>query len=145
MESKGLVFRIFGESPTIKIVNFLLSYPKNEFTITEIIKELGMSKTTFYKYFDNLLDMEMIIVNTEHTKPKLHKINLNNPLVHSIRNTIDFVSERISDKEVLKLKIKPVEFKIMKLEHLQNRIAYLKRLERQTRTEIKKLEKPLEI
>ncbi|MFQ5496739.1 MAG: hypothetical protein ACE5DU_02505 [Nitrosopumilus sp.] len=104
-----------------------------------------MSKTTFYKYFDDLLDMEIVNVNPEHTKPKLYSINLENPLVHSIRNTIDFVSERISDKESLKLKVKPIEFKIMQLEHLQNRIMHLKKLERQTKTEIKKLEDPIKV
>lgn len=144
-QPEKLVFRIFGKSPTIKIIDFLLSFPKNEFTSTEIIEDLGMSKTTFYKYFDNLLDMGMVIINPDSTRPKLHSINLENPLVHSIRNTIDFVSERIADKESLKLKVKPVEFKTMQLKHVQNRIMYLKKLERRTKTEIRKLETPIEI
>ena len=48
----NLIFKIYGNSPNIKMLNFLLSFPKNEFAVSDIIEELGMSKTTFYKYFD---------------------------------------------------------------------------------------------
>lgn len=143
--SERLVFRIYGKSPTIKIVDFLLSFPKNEFTTMEIIDDLGMSKTTFYKYFGDLLDMGMVNINPNSVKPKLYSINLENPLIHNIRNTIDFVSERIADKESLKLKIKPIEVKTIQLKQLETRITYLKRLQRRTKTEITKLESPIEV
>ena len=144
MQQANLVFRIYGKSPTIKIVNFLLGFPKNEFTSTEIIDDLGMSKTTFYKYFVDLVDIGMINVNPKSTKPKLYSINLESPVIQNIRRNIDFVSEKIADKELLKLNIKPIEIKIIKLEQLDSRIHYLRKLQRQTKTEIKRLENHIE-
>ena len=141
----SLLFKIYGNSPNIKILNFLLSFPKNEFTVSDIIEELGMSKTTFYKYFDELINIGMIKVNPETTKPKLYSINIDSPIVQNMRKNIDFVSEKIADKESMKLKIKPIELKSIELEGIQERILYLQRLQRQTKSEIKKLEEPIKI
>jgi len=143
-QQERLVFKIYGKSPTIKMVNFLLGFPKNEFTSTEIIDDLGMSKTTFYKYFVDLVDIGMVNVNPESTKPKLYSINLDSPIIQNMRRNIDFVSEKIADKELLKLNIKPIEINLIKLEHLDSRIHYLRKLQRQTKTEIKRLENPIE-
>ena len=82
----------------------------------------------------------MIKVNPETTKPKLYSINIDSPIVQNMRKNIDFVSEKIADKESMKLKIKPIELKSIELEGIQERILYLQRLQRQTKSEIKKLE-----
>jgi predicted transcriptional regulator len=141
----GLIFKIYGNSPNIKMLDFLLSFPKNEFTISDIIEELGMSKTTFYKYFDGLINIGMIKINQETTKPRLYSINLDSPIVQNVRKNIDFVSEKIADKESMKLEIKPIDLKSIELQGIQERIQYLQRLQRQTKSEIKKLENPIKI
>lgn len=136
----NLIFKIYGNSPNTKVLNLLLSFPKNEFTVSDIIKELGMSKTTFYKYFDGLINMGMVKINQKITKPKLHSINLDSPIVQNVRKNIDFVSEKISDKESMKIKMKPIELKSIELQGIQERIQYLQRLQRQTKSAIKKIE-----
>jgi len=141
----SLIFKIFGNSPNMKMLDFLLSFPKNEFTVSDIIEELGMSKTTFYKYFDGLINIGMVKVNQETTKPKLYSINLDNPIIQNVRKNIDFLSEKIADKETMKLKIKPIELKSIELKGIQERIQYLQRLHRQTKSVIKKLENPIKI
>ncbi len=112
----GIIFKIYGNSPNTKMLDFLLSFPKNEFTVSDIIEELGMSKTTFYKYFDDLINIGMIKVNQETTKPKLYSINLDSPIVQNVRKNIDFVSEKIADKESMNLEIKPIELKSIELQ-----------------------------
>ena len=47
------------------------------------------------------------------------------------------MSEKIADKE--SMKIKPIELKSIELEGIQERIQYLQRLQRQTKSAIKKL------
>ncbi|MBM2820030.1 MAG: hypothetical protein HW410_1712 [Nitrosarchaeum sp.] len=126
-------------------MDFFLSFPKNEFTVTDIIEELGMSKTTFYKYFDNLINIGMIKINQEAIKPKLYSINLSSPIIQNMRKNIDFLSEEIADKESLKLKIKPIKLKNIELQGIQEQIQYLQRLQRDTKLEIKKLENPIKI
>ena len=141
----SLIFRIYGNSLKIKILDFLLSFPKNEFTISDIIEELGMSKTTFYKYFEDLINIGMIKINQEATKPKLYGINLSSPIIQNMRKNIDFLSEEIADKESLKLKIKPIKLKNIELKGIQEQIQYLQRLQRDKKLEIKNIENPIKI
>lgn len=134
----GIIFRIYGNSPNTKMLDFLLSFPRNEFTANDIIGELGMSKTTFYKYFGNLVNMGIVKISQETKKPKLYSINLSNPIVQNVRKNIDFVSEKMADKESTKIKIKPIDLKNIELKGIEEQIQYLQRLQRQTKSAIKK-------
>jgi DNA-binding IclR family transcriptional regulator len=59
----------------MRILNYLLHFPTNDFTRKEIIQALGMNKQTFYKYFDNLEETGMVKVSRAMGKVKLYKID----------------------------------------------------------------------
>lgn len=97
-ESSSLLLRAYGSSPQMKILDYLMDFPKNDFTQKEIIEALGMSKTTFYKYFDNLVEFGMIRVNRKIANAKLYSINVTSPLVQSMKKNVDYLSETIADR-----------------------------------------------
>lgn len=103
MEAESLIFKIYGNSPSVKIIDFLLSFPKNDFTQKEILEELGMSKTTFYKYFGNLLDTGIVTINRRIAKSKLYHINLSSPIVQNIKNSIDQLSAKLAGEQIDKI------------------------------------------
>jgi|RifCSP16_1_1023843.scaffolds.fasta_scaffold98288_1 predicted transcriptional regulator len=105
-ESSSLLLRAYGSSPQMKILDYLMDFPKNDFTQKEIIGALGMSKTTFYKYFDNLVEFGMIRVNRKIANAKLYSINLKNPLVQSLKKNVDYLSEKIADDSLEQISIK---------------------------------------
>ncbi len=94
----------------MKIIDYLMDYPKNDFTQKEIIESLGMSKTTFYKYFNNLVEFGMVKVNRKIANAKLYSINTGSPVVQNIRKNVDYISEKIAELEEQKLK-KPIPAK----------------------------------
>ena len=49
-----LLIKMFGNSPKLRILDFFLDNPYFGFSKSEVIRELGMSKQTFYKYFQGL-------------------------------------------------------------------------------------------
>ena len=99
-ESISLLLRAYGSSPQMKILNYLMEFPKNDFTQKEIIEALGMSKTTFYKYFDNLVEFGMIKVNRKIANAKLYSINVTSPLIQSMKKNVDYLSEKIAEKSL---------------------------------------------
>ena len=103
-ESSSLLLRAYGSSPRMKILDYLMDFPKNDFTQKEIIEALGMSKTTFYKYFDNLVEFGMVKVNRKIANAKLYSINVTSPLVSSMKKNVDYISETIADKELKRKK-----------------------------------------
>ena len=104
-ESGSLLLKAYGSSPQMKILDYLMDFPKNDFTQKEIIEALGMSKTTFYKYFDNLVDFGMVRVNRKIANAKLYSINVSSPVVQSIRKNVDYISEKIADESLHKISV----------------------------------------
>lgn len=109
-ESSSLLLRAYGSSPQMKIIDYLMDFPRNDFTQKEIIEALGMSKTTFYKYFDNLVDFGMIKVNRKIANAKLYAINTDSPIIKNIKKNVDYISEKIAELEGQKLN-KPIPAK----------------------------------
>jgi len=66
-----------------------------------------MSKQTFYKYFPELQEYEIIKVSRRIGKAKLYKINPEHPLVSMLREYEKKVSLQIADKETGKTR-KPI-------------------------------------
>jgi predicted transcriptional regulator len=110
MEYKSLLATVFGYSPKMRILDYLLDFPTNDFTKKEIIDALGMSKQTFYKYFDDLQEVGIVKVNRTIGKAKLYKIDSANKMVKMIVDFERKMSMQIADKEKEKLK-KPIAAK----------------------------------
>ncbi len=110
MQYQSLLATVFGYSPKIRILDYLLDFPINDFTKKEIIDALGMSKQTFYKYFEDLEQIGMIKVNRTIGKAKLYKIDRVNPVVKTIVDFERQMSLQIAEREEEKLK-KPIPAK----------------------------------
>jgi response regulator of citrate/malate metabolism len=98
-ENESLISAVLGHSPQMRILNYLLDFPTNDFTKKEIIQALGMSRQTFYKYFDSLEESEMIKVNRSIGKAKLYKIDRSNPMIKTITEFERKLSMQIADRE----------------------------------------------
>jgi predicted transcriptional regulator len=105
-ESSSLLLRAYGSSPQMKILDYLMNFPKNDFTQKEIIEALGMSKTTFYKYFESIVGFGMIRVNRKIANAKMYSINMQSPLVRNIKKNVDYLSEKIADGTLEQISVK---------------------------------------
>jgi AraC-like DNA-binding protein len=76
-----LLIRMLGNSPKLRILDFFLDNPALDFCKDEAVRELGMSKQTFYKYFADLEELDAVRMSRKFGKAKLYRINLENPLV----------------------------------------------------------------
>lgn len=104
MESESLIATVFGYSPQMRILNYLLDFPTNDFTKKEIIQALGMSKQTFYKYFNGLEKSGMVKVSRAIGKARLYKIDRSSPMVKTITEFEKKLSVQIADQEEAKMK-----------------------------------------
>ena len=109
-EIQSLIANVFGYSPKMKIIDYLMDFPTNDFTKKEIIEGLGMSKQTFYKYFDSLEELGIVKVNRTIGKAKLYKIDSGNKMVKMMTDFERKMSLQIAEKEESKLK-KPIPAK----------------------------------
>jgi len=97
-EYESIIIKTLGDSPKLRIVDFFLDNPLFDFTKKEIIKALGMSKQTFYKYFPDLEEYGIVKVSRRIGRAKLCKINLEHPLVNMLREYEKKVSLQMAEK-----------------------------------------------
>lgn len=103
-EYRSILVKTFGTSPKIRIIDFFLDNPLSDFTKKEIIEALGMSKQTFYKYFPELEELEIVMVSRKIGRAKLYKLNLKHPLINMLREYERKVSLQIAEKEAARIK-----------------------------------------
>ena len=74
-------------------------FPKNEFTVGEIVKAVGMSRTTAFKEISKLLDNGMIVQSDKIGKSPTYKIDIKNPLVKVMQKSVSYRSGQIADRQ----------------------------------------------
>ena len=106
-EYESIITKTLGNSPKLRLVDFFLDNPLFDFTKKEVIEALGMSKQTFYKYFPDLEEYGIVKVSRRIGRAKLYKINLEHPLVTTLKEYEKKVSLQMAEKEAVKLR-KPI-------------------------------------
>lgn len=84
MENESVLIEAFGNSPKMRIIDFFIDNKLFDFSKKEIIEELGMSKTTFYKVWDDIEKYGIVKVSRKYGKAKLYKLNRENPVVKGL-------------------------------------------------------------
>ncbi len=101
-ENQSLLTKVLGYSPKMKILDYFLDFPTNDFTKKEIIDALGMSKQTFYKYFGDMEEVGLVKVNRRIGKAKLYKVNRENAVVKDLVNMEKKLSLQIAEEGKIK-------------------------------------------
>jgi AraC-like DNA-binding protein len=101
-EYQLLLLKTLGDSPKLRIIDFFLDNPLFDYTKNEVIKALGMSKQTFYKYFKDIESYGTVKVSRKIGGASLYKINLESPLVKMLREYETQISLQIAEKEAEK-------------------------------------------
>jgi len=84
MKEKSVLLKYFGESPMLRIIDFLLDNRLFDYSKKQMIEGAGMGKATFYKYWEGLEKRGIVKVTRAFGKTKLYKLNEANPVVKKI-------------------------------------------------------------
>ncbi len=86
MENKTVFLEIFGDTPKLRVLDFLIVNEDFDYSMTDIATLSGVGYSTL-KLFWNKLEKENIIINTRTVgKAKMYKLNFNNPIVKKLRD-----------------------------------------------------------
>ncbi len=103
-EYDSILIKTLGDSPKLRIIDFFLDNPLFDFTKKEVIEALGMSKQTFYKYFQDIEKYGIVKVSRKIGRAKLYKLNLEHPLVEMLSKYEKRISPQIAEKEGVAVK-----------------------------------------
>ncbi|MDP7141225.1 MAG: hypothetical protein QF362_03390 [Candidatus Woesearchaeota archaeon] len=78
MEEQSLFIEFMGDSPTIRVLDYLLTERDLDFSITDMAKNAGIGRSTLYRIWDNLIKNNIILPTRIIGKAKLYKLNKDN-------------------------------------------------------------------
>lgn len=84
MKNETIFVEIFGGSPVIKVLDFLISYQAFDYSLTEIAKNSGVSYSTLQIFWDKLIKNNIVVKTRRVGKSDLYKLNTKNPFVKEL-------------------------------------------------------------
>lgn len=105
-QTESLLVEIFGDSSRIKIIDYLMEFPTNTFTPSELVEGIGMSRTTVFRELNILLNQDMIKSVDKIGKSLTFTINLKSLIVRLMQQSVHFRSEDIADRQLARKNIR---------------------------------------
>ena len=108
MKEQSLFIEFMGDSPKIRIIDYLLTMGGLDFSITDMAENARIGRATLYRIWDNLIKYNVIIHTRDIGNAKLYKLNMRNPQVPLLIEMFDrainaaFHEERLDKERVLR-------------------------------------------
>jgi len=95
---------IFGETPIIKMLDFLIDHRGYDYSKTEIAEHSGIGWTTINRHWRTLEDWNLVIPTRKIGRATLYKLNEENPIVSQLLEFDEvastYMSERVAEQEL---------------------------------------------
>jgi len=134
------IIALYGDSPRMKMVDFFMTFPKNEFTVPELVEGIGMSRTTAFREIDKLLTNNMIIRSGNVGKSPTYKINKNSSIIYLMQKMVSLRSKTTATSQIRNRTLNTrLRKQLETIDQLYNRETMLKTELKLTRTMINEI------
>jgi|SRR3989344_2571543 len=91
MEEESLFIGFMGDSPTVRVLDYLLTERELDFSMTDLAENAGIGRATLYRIWGSLLENKIVIPTREIGKAKLFKLNTKNPKIKKLIELYDML------------------------------------------------------
>ncbi len=81
---KALLLGVLGDTPQVRIVDFLLGHYRYDYSKKEIAEGAGMAVSTLYGVWKELEELGIVTSTRAYGNTRLFKINTENSLIKSL-------------------------------------------------------------
>lgn len=106
MKNKSLFIEFMGDSPVIRVLDYLLTERELDFSITDMAENAGIGRATLYRVWDVLIKNSIIMHTRDIGKAKLFKLNIGNPKIKKLTEFYDMLILEELRKHAEKQKVK---------------------------------------
>lgn len=92
MEDKSLFIEFMGDSPMIRVLDYLLTERELDFSITDMADNAGIGRATLYRIWDDLIKNKIIVHTRDIGRAKLFKLNITNPKIKKLIEMYDMLT-----------------------------------------------------
>lgn len=83
-ENSSLFLQNFGDTPQLRVLDFLIDNHFFDYPITEIAKESNVSYNSLKVFFQKFIDTGIIIKTRKIGKSDYYKLDIKNPFVNNL-------------------------------------------------------------
>ena len=99
-ENKSLFLQQFGDTPQLRVLDFLIDNHFFDYPLTEIAKNSGVSYSTLQTFWDKLVKNRIVVKTRRIGKSDLYKLNTANPAIKQLIK-LDWNLIKGSEEEIL--------------------------------------------
>jgi len=83
-ENKSIFLENFGDTPQLRVLDFLIDNHFFDFPMTEIARESNVSYNSLKNFFQKFIDSEILIKTRKLGKSDYYKLNIENPFIKNL-------------------------------------------------------------
>ena len=99
MEQKTAFLSVFGDSPVLKVLDFLVVNEDFDYSMTDIASLSEVGYSTLKLFFGRLEEQKIVEKVREVGKAKMYRLNISNPVVKKFRELYwETAKQRLHEK-----------------------------------------------
>ncbi len=91
MEGKSSFIGFMGDSPTVRVLDYLLTERELDFSITDMAENARIGRATLYRIWESLIKNKVILPTRTIGKAKLFKLNTEDPKIRKLIEIYDML------------------------------------------------------
>ena len=100
MEEKSLFLQAYGDSPILRVLDFLVTFEEYDYSMKDIARNAKIGYTTLKSFWNDLVDRKVIVLTRNVGKAKMYKINKTNPEVKKFTKLYWLVIKRETNRRL---------------------------------------------
>jgi len=105
MEERSLFIDFMGDSPTVRVLDYLMTERDLDFSISDMARNIKIGRTTLYRIWDELLKNKIILPTRVIGRSRLYKLNKENPKIQKLIELDDMLCLESIKKKAEKIKL----------------------------------------
>jgi len=107
-QEKSLLLQAIGDTPKLRIIDFLITFQDFDYSLTEIAEGSGVAYRTLMGVWPQIENTELVAEIRKVGKSRMFKANLNNPVIKGLSKlqlqiANYFISKEFPDKMQLEV------------------------------------------
>ncbi|MFH1505933.1 MAG: hypothetical protein ABIE94_02995 [archaeon] len=108
MEQKTSFRLVFGDSAINKVIDFFLDNREFDYSLTDIAKNSDIGWSTLHGFWNDIVNLGIVIETRRIGRAKLYKLNSKSALVKKLIDLDAAISKRMLEQELENQKVKIV-------------------------------------
>ena len=106
METKTAFLQIFGDSPMLRVMDFLIVNEDFDYSMTDIASQSGVGYSTLKLFWRKLEESKIVKQTRAVGKAKMYRLNSENPIIKKFRDfywetTRQSVHKHVKEKKMV--------------------------------------------